>query len=325
MLKLIGIKVKDKGFFITNNLDNSYSTSHLGSYFINGETPQPSFHKSWFRVESEPKSLQQTVTQPNTNERYELRDKSLSDKFKEVYFKKDVFLGWDDNEAIWDKEFDKVRSLYEFKSDAQPSILKEIDFEYETILDIDNIEDSKNWSYPTYGQYGEASQTITQNNAKYRMIDEILTPSLLIHNKPCKLTKQESFDIVRAWVKDHIDPRVSSITSDYDFCLTVTKRVPLAKPVEYQVDINNSIFSKRKKKPKFETRINKTKDYKVYHIAPKSYQSYNVIEEFEGESQEDLQRNIQSYLDEVMAVINQPFKECSCCGGVGHVLSEESK
>lgn len=320
MIKLIGIKVKDKGVYITDNINNdTYSSTKVQSYVINGEKPQPSFQKSWYLVSEEPKTVQQLVNQPNINRRYELIDKSLSDKFKDTYKEEDVFRGYnDDDEKVFVEGF--IPALYQFNWDTQEPVLQDVEFEYETIAEIDNLDEPNTWSYPTYGQYGKVVSPITNNNVKRNMIDEIVTPKILIHKKPCKLTKLESFQIVRAFIKDNIDPKVAQITSDYDFCFAVEKRVPLHKPVEYTVDVNNNIFGGRKKKPKYENRVQKSKNYDVFKIAPAPYQSYNVIEEFEGDSEDNLQENIQAYLDHIIAVINEPLIECSCCGGTGHVI-----
>lgn len=322
MLKLIGIKVKNKGVYITDNINNdSYSNSQLLRYTINDELPQPSFQKSWYLITEEPKTIQQKVSQPNINKRYELIDKSLSDKFQDIYKEEDVFRGYNDDD---EREFIAgfIPALYEYKSDPQEPILQDVEFEYRTIAEIDDLDKPNTWTYPTYGQYGKGASPVTNNNVKRNMIDEIVTPKILIHKKPCKLTKLESFQIVRAFIKDNIDPKVAQITSDYDFCFTVEKRVPLHKPVEYSVDINNNIFSGRKKKPKYENRVQKAKNYKIFDIAPAPYQSYRVIEEFEGDSEDNLQENIQAYLDHIIAVINEPLIECSCCGGTGHIIDK---
>ena len=115
MLQLVGIK-SNKGYYITDNLENkSYHSSSIGNFIINGELPVKSFKSGWFIVNSEPKLIQRTVNQPNVNHRFELKNKDLSDKFKEVYLKDEVYLGWDDDRdyIIYTDEFKDISSLYE--------------------------------------------------------------------------------------------------------------------------------------------------------------------------------------------------------------------
>ena len=133
------------------------------------------------------------------------------------------------------------------------------------------------FSYQRYGDYNRPMQAITNSNVKKDIIDEIVTPSILMHNKPSKLSHQETFDIIRAYIKDNINPKVAEITSDYNFCLTVKKKINKVKPVEYTVDVNNNIFSKRKKKPKYETRYQTHTSVTVFECAPKAYQNYTVV------------------------------------------------
>lgn len=61
---------------------------------------------------------------------------------------------------------------------------------------------------------------------------------------------------------------------------------------------------------------------KVYEIAPKEYQSYPVIEPFNGNGEDDLKQNIQTYLNEIMIKINEPLIECEHCKGLGVTRNE---
>lgn len=323
-MKIIGIKTND-GYYITDDLENkSYNRSNLENYIIDGDKPQPTFHEKWKKIKQEPKIIQRYVSQPNINPRYELIDKSLSDKFKSEYKQSEVVIGKDeDYDPIYADEFRSLVSLYAFKSDPQDPILEDVPFEYETITEIDEIKSKVPFSYKTVDGWGKPKMNITDNSVKHEMIDLILTPSILIHTKPCKLTTQESYDIVRAYIKDNIDPKQAEITSDYDFCFTVKKRIPLAKPVQYQVDVANN-YGGRKKKPRYENRTQAIRTYEVFKTSPKPYDKYPLIKPFEGESEEDLKENIDAYLQHIIGVINEPLKECECCSGVGVIINKET-
>lgn len=323
--KIIGIKTND-GYYITDDLRNnaSYSSYNaLSSFIINGEAPQQTFHKSWNKVKDVPTSVKQLKSQPNINHRYELIDKSLSDKFKEVYLKEEVFLGYDGDDCyIWSPEFKTISSLYEAKSDTQASILEDVEFEYETIQEIDEISIPKDFSYKRIGDWNHHVSYLKNGAEKYDMIDKIITPEILLHTKPCKLSTQESYDIVRAYIQDNIDPKVAEITSNHTFCLTVKKKVLLSKPHIYQVDINNK-FGGRKRKPKMESRTNFYTAIEIYKTAPKPYQSYPTIEAFEAENSDALKEYIDNFLEHLIGVINEPLIQCECCNGTGVKMIKE--
>ncbi|MNW57759.1 hypothetical protein D3C74_355840 [compost metagenome] len=57
-------------------------------------------------------------------------------------------------------------------------------------------------------------------------------------------------------------------------------------------------------------------------MAPKPYQSYPTIHKFTGNNEEELNHNINTYLEELMKKINQPYVECEHCKGMGVVLDE---
>lgn len=322
-MKLIGIKTND-GYYVTNDLKNQTnyynSNSPLLNYVINGEKPTETFHQKWVMVKTEPKLIQIYKPQPDTNKRYELKDSSLSDKFKPVW-PMDEAKKWDEAEeqVIYTQGF--IPELYELVSDKQPDILVDVEFEYETITEIDEIKTPKFFSYSRQGKWShEKYQDITNKNIEFDMISKIITPSILLHTQPCKLTRQESFDIVRKYVQENIDGKYAHITSDYDFCFTVKKRVKLAKPHKYTVDENDNFFGllgKRKKKPKYVERVATENKITIFECAPKPYQSYTVIEPFEAESQDELKELIDNYLSHLISVINEPLQYCECCNGTG--------
>jgi hypothetical protein len=88
MLNLIVVKSKNK-YYATVTGTNSYYNSSMGSYFINGKKPSPSFKSNWVVIDRIPKTIQHEVLQPDTNKRYELEDKKLlsimGNNMKEVF------------------------------------------------------------------------------------------------------------------------------------------------------------------------------------------------------------------------------------------------
>lgn len=328
MKTIIGIKTSD-GYYITDDLRNNtsgYSSyAGLSGYIINGEQPQSTFHKSWNKVKEEPKTVQQWKSMPNINFRYELKDESLSATFKKVYPKDEVDFGYDaDDSKIWAPEFASISSLYELKSDPQEKVLEDVEFEYYTIEEIDEIKAPVPFSYKRVGGWNDSVSLVVNGTEQYDMIDKVITPEVLLHTKPCKLSREQSYGIVRAYIKENINPKVAEITSDYEFCLTVKKKIKLVKPHTYQVDVNDTFFGKRKKKPKYETRTQTFTSIDIYRTAPKAYQSYPVIEPFEAEDSDSLKEYIDNFLEHLIGVINEPLVLCECCNGTGVKLIEET-
>jgi len=315
-MKIIGIKTNN-GYYISENHENkSYFNGSLESCIVNNERLLSTFKKDWYKVAEKPFLIQRVIKGTSTNRRYELINKELKTVFPEMIPYQDTI----DEDGDMLDYFSSIKGLYEYKYDLTEDTLEDISFDFEEILSIEEIKEPNSLSYKRYGNYSKPILNLTDSNVKYDFVAEIITPSILLHTQPCKLSRKESFDIVRAYIKDNINPKVSEITSDYDFCLTVQKRLPLAKPYAYQVDIN---IGRRGRKPKYETRYKKESKVVIYEIAPSKYDTYTVIEPFVGENQEDLQKNIDSYLNHIITVINEPLKFCSCCDGTGVVFNKE--
>jgi len=146
------------------------------------------------------------------------------------------------------------------------------------------------------------------------ILDQITTHPILLSTKPCKLSRQDSYNIVRKYIKSNIDPKWASITSDYDFCFAVSKTIQ-HEPEKYSVNVG-------KRKPKYETRYTRSRTAQVYKVAPSPREGYPVIEQFEGKNEEDLRNNIQKFLDELIEIINKPLVECEHCKGYGVIEHE---
>src|SRR5690606_8446244 len=201
-----------------------------------------------------------------------------------------------------DSEFYEVKGLYDFKYETEEAGFEEIPFEVNVAEEVD----------------GEFEIVRMEHEPKYSLLDRITTHPILLPTKPCHLTNEQSYRIIRNHVKANINPKYARITSDYDFCFTVKKIIDLYMPHEYTVNINQHY---PRRKPKYEKRYNRTREETVYEVAPKSYQDYTVVEPFSGKDYEDLKRNIDAFLHNLMEMINEPVVECECCKGRGVVLN----
>lgn len=305
-MKLIGIKT-NLGYYITDNIDNEmYFSSSLHRFLINGEKPKSSFKRNWYVVDSKPETVQQEEPRVRYNFRYELIDKSLIGKFKEFYSEIEV----DEDE---DHDFNSIKGLYNRIYDEMPESIKDVPFEFTEILEVEVFNEPSKFSYKMSGQYNKDINFVTASNIKYDWLADLITPEILKHEIPCTLSQYETYGIIRAYIKENINPKVAQITSDYDFCFTVQKQIKLAKEYTYKAQINYL----GSKKPKYETRLQKTNDVKIFEMCHKPYQTYTPVTPFTGKNQKDLQNNIDSYLEHLIAAINEPLEYCSCCEGTG--------
>ena len=156
--------------------------------------------------------------------------------------------------------------------------------------------------------------------ARFSDFDQIVTEDFLLHNRSCSLTPEQSFKIIRAYIRDNIDSSKAYIDSDYNFCLDVKKKIKIEPYTEtWEIKKANG---KSYARPRIKTREVKYDGMTVFRAAPKGYQTYPVIKGFKGESLKDLKENIDLYLQELMHVINEDVERCPHCNGSGHLITK---
>ncbi|WP_249436129.1 hypothetical protein [Paenibacillus sp. Marseille-Q4541] len=288
-IKIIAIKTKSK-VYISDNVDlGSYFHTKLSGVLVNGEPLKNTYKKDWFETSKLPDLIQKQAPGQQINVRYELKETHYNTGLPKVL----QYSDFDEDTG----QYEAVYGLYDRKYDMTEPSLEEVKFELNIIEELDEFEIVR-----------------SDFNLQHSILDQLTTHPVLLSTKPCKLSRQESYSIVRNYVKSHIDNKWAAITSDYDFCFTVSKKVE-HEPESYRVNVG-------KRKPKYETRYTRSRTVKVYEVAPKTYDRYPVIEPFEGKNEDDLKNNIQKFLDELMERINKPLVECEHCKGFG-VISDE--
>ena len=163
-------------------------------------------------------------------------------------------------------------------------------------------------------------QQVTEEDVFYSLLDRIMYPSILLSQRPCCLSSEQTYKIVRRFIQDNIDSRWASITSDHDFCFTVKRRLRLPAPKEYTVNVN--AFSKRK--PRCQRRTETEHEETCFEMtySPKNYDRYTPIKGFTAKTQPELNEKINEYCQALIRDINAPLKDCPQCSGSGVVLDK---
>lgn len=269
---------------------DGYYTNH--QYFEGGT--EPAQLEGWYFTKSIDKPLKKVARK--TRSVYKLKEaySGISGSIPEVCYSYDEIEGRDDlydynQEVVEEERFDPLED------------------------EVKIIKEDPDWNFYPNERW---------NTILHKPLDWISTPKVLLQEKECSLTKKETFDIIRDYVKVNIDPNYAQITSDYDFCFTVKKKIELYENEKYTVDINNNIFSKRKRKAKYVTKYRTHRFVDVFECAPKPYQDYTVVKPFQGKNYKDLENNIRVYLEDLIKKINEPVKDCKCCKGRGVIIEK---
>ncbi|MBT9174671.1 MAG: hypothetical protein DDT22_00332 [candidate division WS2 bacterium] len=309
------VKANGKAYINLQPLVGSYSIEyieHIDRLLFDGIKSEKTYMPPWVVLPSVPSKVEVLTRQPNINHRYELADVSLkSDRIPLIIEKGKTLEG--ETMAEW---FCQISSLYIEKSDPQPDKLVPVSAEFNILMEIEKISfaDTTSPIFPSI------------KNAENQLIDKIMFPPITLPEKPCRLSSKESYNIIREYVKRNINSDVAKITSDYDFCFSVGKKIILLDKEGYTVDVNASFFG-RKKRPKYETRYRKERISPIFEMtySPENYKGYTPIQGFTGNNHKDLQENIEKYLKKLMEDINRPLKDCPHCNGMGVIIDKKTK
>jgi len=329
VMKLIGIKCGNE-IYLSQFSERGYSKyQSVSGYIINGRKPKNSFNDNWSIIKSVPKTVQQSVKQDDINYRYELIDREMKSNKTPLMLTREECCWHDDDEYCWKwkEKYATYESLYKLVSDNVPDVIEDLDFEYQTIMSVKEINRPIELTYDTQRSRFAPDKLykLTQADIHYQLIDEIVFPEIILPSRPCALSTKDSYLLIRQYVKQHINLEVATVTSDYDFCFTVKKKIPLSETEKYTVDINFSLFSKRKPIPKYETRYKKHREITIFEMAPKNYNDYPTIDAFKGNNDKDLKRKIDEYCKGLIKFINEPVGDCPRCKGRGVVMNRPKK
>lgn len=307
-LDLIAVKTSQNMYLLSERkaIHQQYGSTCLGSVLINGELAKSTFHSKWFLVDEFPEKIEARQPNKQVNYRYELIEPTWAEQLGIPFsIPQDVMSEYDTDSDKWfvRPEYEKHKTLYALNCDVVYRVFDPVEFDVEVLGSIGYV--------PNIGK----DSMVKFEDLQFEPVLSALIPPVALPTKPCSLTSEKSYDIVRRYVQEHIDPKSAVITSDYDFCFTVKRILRLPKVLEWAVNVNE--FTKRK--PRWETRSTKEIKEECFAMTHrgKMYNGYKPIEGFTGENVEDLNKNIRTFCEDLMKDINTPVIECESCTGTG--------
>lgn len=315
MLNIHMVKT-DKCCYITDCLatdgyDWNYHHSLLKNMFFDGEKPEATFSANWLKIKQCPSTIQQLQSVPSINRRYELKDSDLaSEKLPNV-------IQYEDRDTFDEDIF----SLYLYKEDKQESILVDVECEIKIVMEIENFELPPVINYRAIRResFSDKEFNITNKTIDHQLFDKLIFPEIMLHTRPCSISSQNLYALVRQYIKDNINNKVAKITSDYDFCFTVKKIIPLLEPetISYQ-----NIFARTKKersKIKYSTKTFKEVEIFEMTHAQSKYNDYTVINPIFADNELELKNKLDEFLTNLITIINEPLHLCPNCKGTGYI------
>lgn len=150
-------------------------------------------------------------------------------------------------------------------------------------------------------------------------IQRAMTPNFAWHLGPCSISSHTMYRIIRSTIKERLDGRYATVTSDYDFVFEVKKKMP-CNPKE--VSYHNPFSKTKKARAKVFYRLESDRLVKVLHLTHRDRvhglnYGAKIVEGVMGDNLADLGRKINERLCELTALVNSPVQICPNCDGSG--------
>lgn len=148
----------------------------------------------------------------------------------------------------------------------------------------------------------------------------LMMPDFILSNTPCILPAKNLYKIIRAYVQENLDRSRSVITSDYDFCFTVQRKVGI-KPIVTRTE------TKTKKgysyqTPRFTTKTTTVKQVDLFEMTGSNHAGYTQLSPLKAGSLKEMADIIQNYLKQLIEELNAEVAECECCKGAGIIYKK---
>lgn len=328
------------GIFLRNMWGGSYNgyagTPHLHLFKFNGQQfPNVLRGGNFFLLEglqdiTKVEKLRAAATRHNGYKLIDTIPPQLKESLKPFYSLEEVQQSWNDDlekkTEFGNVEFSTVRSMYTESYEPVPEYWYEVDAKHNLLgsLTIENWQEPEKMIVKMAKEDNWASTKTVEVDlssiACYSDIERMLTPEFMLHTRPCSLTSQQVYSIVRVHIKSNINPQVAEITSDYNLCFTVKRKVH-HKPISTRAEIKKA-NGRSYATPKFKHNTVSYKSVELFEMTNSvdKYRGYTIIEGWKADNLLDLQQQVKYYLDTLMEEINKEVVLCECCGGHGSIV-----
>lgn len=305
--------------FITTCTPEEWGKTYAKSYglkelLFDGEYAKPTYLPEWYVIDLYPAKIEKKGVV------YDYRKYVLKDEYKGCLgFKKEI-----DYNDRFNFEHD-IDSFYNYEYQKR-EVNQEVDnLEIEVIMELENFN-LPTIEYSAYGEtsinrFGNKEYYITNKDVEHQLIDKMMFPDILLSERPCKFTSKQMYDITRAYIKDNINNKYATISSDYDFCFEVKKKIKKYTPEEVTY---YNIFAKTKKQRNTpHKKIVKYREETIFKMtnSKSKYNGYPIIEEMTAKNETELKEKVDTWLSNLIEKINEPLVECPHCNGLG-VINE---
>ena len=291
--------------------DYQYHRSRIADLYFDGKLPEKTFYPNWLKINQYPNSVKRLMNGKRINERYEIKNKDLiSEKLPEViqYENKNNY------------DCNAIETLYEYKYENAPRYFEDVAVEMSTVCEVDNFQEPIHFDYEVIhrNDFKDEVYHITNSDVNHQLFDKMIFPEVVLHNRPCSLSSKQVYDITRQYVKEHIDGSKGRITSDYDFCFTVKKLIPLIEPET--ISYNNLFARTKKERNKIHYSTKSFKEVEIFQMThdQKNYDGYTAINGITANSEAELKTRLDEWLTSLIEIINKPLELCPHCKGTGY-------
>lgn len=317
-MKLYMIKTNTKCFITTctpEEWGKTYAKSYgLKELLFDGKYAKPTYLPEWYVIDLYPAKIEKKGVV------YDYRKYVLKDEYKGCLgFKKEI-----DYNDRFNFEHD-IDSFYNYEYQKR-EVNQEVDnLEIEVIMELENFN-LPTIEYSAYGEtsingFGDKEYYITNKDVEHQLIDKMMFPDILLSERPCKFTSKQMYDITRAYIKDNINNKYATISSDYDFCFEVKKKIKKYTPEE--VTYYNIFARTKKQRNTPHKKIVKYREETIFKMtnSKSKYDGYPIIEEMTAKNETELKEKVDTWLSNLIEKINEPLVECPHCNGLG-VINE---
>ncbi len=305
-------------------------------YLINNKIVSP-LNKSWFLLDDqEIISVQKKVPESQVQVGWELDSNNqiagLGLPKTQTMEELKYFYNSDKEEYEYQGPLAGVGNLYQKVFETIPEYWEEINFEIQIIrninIEIENISNPIEMKIMSYhqGDFGiKPLEFDLKSVTTWGELEKILTPEFLLHERPCEISSQNLYKIIRTHVIQNLDRSKCKITSDYDFCFGVKRIVPV-KPYVVKNEQYKAGF-KSYNPPKFKNETVTTKEVDCFEMTHdqadgngRGYKGYTIIPALKANNLKQLSEYLKQYLDDLITNLNTSVLECQHCAGTGHIV-----